>query len=363
MPEISEVIAYPLDLKLTEPFETAKGRKTVSPAAIIEFKLSDGTTAFGSATPVKYVTGEDVQTVLDAVELCAQDLRGTDPLRYQYIFQILQDILPEDHSARAGLEIATIDAFCKVTGISMCHFFGGATDQVETDVTISICPPEVARESAQRAAALGFRSIKVKVGVADPEEDFERVRAIHEGAPQCNIRIDANQGFVPTTAVSFVNKLQSAGIPITLLEQPVDKADTFGLRYVTQNTSIPVFADESAVTPFDAFRLLEQDAVDGISIKIMKSGLSGALSIIAMCKAARKDLMLGSMLESGIGLATSIHFACGTGAFKFLDLDSYMLVADRPFDGGFVAEGDILKADINAIGHGSSPMSSIAKHP
>lgn len=358
MPRISEVVAYPLELQLKEAFETAKGRKTASPTVIIELRLENGVIGYGSATPLKYVTGEDTTTVLSAIKISKPDLEGADVRQYLNIFKILAEVLPDEHTARAGLEIAILDAFCKVFNLSMFHFFGGVLEEVQTDVTIPICPPDEARFAAERAASQGFRCLKIKVGVEDPEEDFERVIAIHQGAPQCDIRIDANQGFVPTIAVSFVTKLQGAGVPISLLEQPVDKSDIAGLRYVTQHTSIPVFADEAVVTPFDALRLLEQEAIDGINIKVMKSGISGALAIIALCQAARKEIMLGSMLEPGIGLATSVHFACGTGAFHALDLDAYMLVADQPFIGGFTAEADVLRAHTTALGHGSLPASA-----
>ncbi|MDI6829059.1 MAG: dipeptide epimerase, partial [Armatimonadota bacterium] len=164
MPRISEVVAYPIELQLKEAFETAKGRKTTSPTVIIELRLENGVVGYGSATPLKYVTGEDTATVTSAIEMIAPDLEGCDIRRYLSIFETLAEILPDDHTARAGLEIAIFDAFCKVYNLSMFHFFGGAVEQVQTDVTIPICPPDEARFAAERAASQGFRCLKIKVG-------------------------------------------------------------------------------------------------------------------------------------------------------------------------------------------------------
>jgi L-alanine-DL-glutamate epimerase-like enolase superfamily enzyme len=304
---------------------------------------------------VKYVTGEDIHSVLAAVESCSADLRGAKIGSYLPLFKTISEVQPDQHSARAGLEIAVMDTFCKLHKLPMCKFFGGCTARIETDVTVPIVPPETARELAKEAASQGFRCLKIKVG-GDPEEDTARAIAVSEGAPGCAIRLDANQGFTPVAAVRFISELQSAGVRLDMIEQPVDREDIDGLRYVTKNTSIPVFADESAVTVSDACRLIRLDAVDGINVKLMKSGISGALDIIAMCRAAGKELMLGCMIETGIGLATAVHLACGTGVFSRLDLDAHLLAAEEPFTGGFSHSGPFLTADHESPGHGSLPV-------
>ncbi len=344
--QISAITASVSDLPLKEPFETAKGRKTSSPAVVMEMRLANGVVGMGAATPVKYVTGEDIQSVITAVGMCKDDLIGMDPRSYRAIFDVLCEALPDDPSARAGLKIAAVDAFCKLYNLPMHRFFGGALNEVETDVTIPITSPENARELARQAAANGFHSLKVKVGSDDVEEDIARVRAMSEGAPKCLIRADANQGFVPTVAVGFVHKLLNAGIKLDMLEQPVDYKDLDGLRYVTQHTSIPVFADESVQKPADAIKLVELDAVDGMNIKLMKSGISGALDIIAICRAAQKQLMLGCMIESAYGFSAAIHLAAGTGVFGRLDLDAHLLLAEQPGTSGlFTADGPMLRPD------------------
>lgn len=358
MPEVAGVKAYSLELPLKDVFTTAKGSRSRSASVIVELDLTDGTRGLGSATPAQYVTGEDESSVLSAVNMCAPHLTGLDAGAYLPAFGLLSEMLSHAPSARAALEIAFLDAFCKMYSLPMCRFFGAAQSSAETDVTIPIVDNETAGELARIAAGQGFRHLKVKVGVQDVGEDTRRVLTVSEAAPACGIRVDANQAFTPVGAVGFAQKLQEGGVNLEMLEQPVDSSDIDGLRYVTHNTSIPVFADESAVTAEDALKLIELEAVDGINVKLMKCGVSGALDIIATCKTAREDLMLGCMIESGIGLAAAVHLACGTGAFTYIDLDAHLLLDEdeTPFVGGFTSDGPVLSADPNVAGHGSQPL-------
>lgn len=356
MPEIVSLNVRAVDMPLKEVFETAKGSKTVASAAVVEMRLSDGITCLGAATPAQYVTGEDRDMVLASVESCASNLVGMEVSSYRRVWNAIAEMLPDRASSRAALEMTVLDGFCKVYGIPMYRFFGGMLDRVETDLTISAsASAKRARELASEAAEQGFNHLKVKVGGKDSDADLARVIAMSEGAPNCTIRLDANQGFSATFAIEFTKKLLDAGVKVDMLEQPVDRDDLTALKYVTQHTSVPVFADESARTPTDAITLIRMDAVDGINIKIMKSGISGALDIIALARAAGKELMLGSMIEVGIGLSTSAHFACGTGVFSRLDLDAHLLAAEEPYPGGFTAEGPMMLADSAVPGHGAAP--------
>jgi len=353
MPEISEVTTESLELPLKGQFETAKGRKSVSPAVIVEVKLSNGVCGLGSATPVNYVTNEDVESVLSAIDYCRPDLVGLDASCYLPIFETLAISLPKEHSARASLEIAVLDAFCKLYNLPMYRFFGGYSAFVETDVTIPITDPDKCCQLAEEATSQGFQTLKVKVGT-DIEEDLARVIAVNRGAPNAKLRVDANQGFTPAGAVSFLRKLQEIGVPVELMEQPVDRDDFDGLAYVTKHSPIPIYADESDVTTADVLKLIELEAVDGINVKLMKCGISGALEIIAICKAARKEIMLGSMIETGVGLSAAVHLACGTGAFHEIDLDSHLLVVPEEslFEGSCSFDGPRLAPNGETAGHG-----------
>jgi L-alanine-DL-glutamate epimerase-like enolase superfamily enzyme len=316
-------------------------RATSSPTVLVELASGD-VTGYGEATPVRYVTGEDVATVIHDIAIAARALEGARLAEYRLSSSKLAEVLPHGKSARAGIEMAIFDAYCKALNIPLYSLLGGAPLRIETDVTIPIVPPEHARERAAEMSARGFRIFKVKVG-KNHDDDFARVMAINEGAPGCSFILDANQGFAPDQAIGFVKDLLSRGLVIRAFEQPVDGVDLEGMRYVTERAGVPVFADESAQTPADVIELLRYRAASGVNVKIQKAGMVGALEIKSICRAAGLELMFGCMLESKIGQSAAVHIGCGTNAFSVFDLDSDLLIGDQPVRGGAERSGPALK--------------------
>ena len=270
----------------------------------------------GRVAPVGYVTGESVESVLDALQAAGPEMVGLSTERLEPLLTRAGALLADAPAARAGLEMALYDAWARERSLPLWQHFGGATDRVTTDVTIPIVAPEAAAALAAEAWADGFRALKIKVGdPSGPDADLARMEAVVGATPQVRLRIDANQAFTPGGAVQFVRSLGKVGAAVELLEQPVAKEDVAGLKYVRERISFPLFADESARSVAEALALLQEDAVDGINIKLMKSGIVGALQIITLAKAFGKKLMLGCMLETGLGIAAAAQIAAGTGAF------------------------------------------------
>jgi L-alanine-DL-glutamate epimerase-like enolase superfamily enzyme len=342
MPTIKSIEARIVEIPQKVVFETARSRTEVSRAIHVAITADDGSAGLGEATPAEYVTGENTESVLDSVQRAAEELRGRDVRRWRAFCEDARRLLPGKLTACAGLEIAIVDLFCRMRSTKMAEFFGGVQDSVVSDLTIPIVPPSKAYELAREAAPV-YRSLKIKVGGPDRTEDLERVRQIHLGAPRARLRIDANQAFEPDDAIVFVRKLEDLGIPLELVEQPVAKEDIQGLRYCRERIGPPVFADESARDPASVMALLKAEAVDGVNIKLMKSGFTGALDIIAMCRAAGVQLMLGCMLESPVGIGAAVHLACGTGAFSFLDLDADVLGKPTGLPQNYTREGETLR--------------------
>lgn len=341
MPKIVQMSWEIVEIPQKVVFETAKGKTSVSRAIIVKMKSDNGQIGRGEATPVEYVTGETEQTVLRDLAAMDEALRGLEISAWRTVCARLRERLPASHTACAGLEIAAVGLFCQVHGLTMAQFFGGSKTSVTTDLTIPIVQPDLAFELAQEASET-YRHLKIKVGGPSREEDLERVRQIHLGAPNALLRIDANQGFEPGEAVQFVRKMNEFGVSPEIVEQPVPKPDIEGLRHVKEALPEPVLADEAAVNPASVLNLLKMDAVDGVNIKLMKAGLTGALDIIAMCKAAGKKLMIGCMLESPVGIGAGVHLACGTGAFDYLDLDGDVLGEPTGMEQNYMRSGETL---------------------
>ena len=352
---IARAKVEPFDLPLPTPFATARARRTTAHNLLLMLELEDGTCGVGEVAPAPHVTGEDQSASRRVLEGFAADLVGADVSRYRAISAGFQGAHPQAHSARAGLEAALLDAFCRHVGVPLFRFLGGASREVRTDVTIPIVAPHEAADAARRWASEGFTDLKVKIGLG--HQDCDRILAVARAAPAASIRLDGNQGFTAEDAVALLERVLDAGVKVTLFEQPVHRADLAGLRFVRERAPVPVAADESVITPEDAYRVAEAGAADVVNIKLMKAGLLGALDVAGVCRAAGMRLMLGCMLESRLGISVAAHFAAGLGDFEFVDLDGHLLTADTSVTGGFEQTGSRLAPLDDQPGHGAQVLS------
>lgn len=351
---IAAVQAAPLEVPLIEPFTIALCSLEATANVLVTITLEDGTRGMGEAAPWEALTGETQASVLDAVEAARELLVGADVRATRSLSERLRQAMPKDSSARAGLTSAILDAATRRAGVPLWQHLGGSGRELEIDMTIPIVPPARARERARELAAQGFRMIKVKVG-HDLAEDLERLRAIREAAPEAGLIVDANQGYSPEQALDFLARAAPAGVTPALFEQPVAAADLEGLARVTRATEVPVAADEAVARREDALRVAATRAADVINIKLMKcGGLLEALDIAAIARAAGIRLMIGGMVETRLGMGTAAHLAAGLGGFDFLDLDTHLLLAEDPFQGGFEQDGPHMTLG-HAPGHGITP--------
>ena len=341
-PTITAMAAERQTMPLIAPFVTAKGRSEHANSVVIRLAAEGGIEGLGAVTPAKYVTGESVEDVQASLTAMAGAVAGAGLWDHARLFQDLRADFPAAHAARAGVEIAVMDAFGKSIRQPLWRHWGGRAESVNTDLTVPLNSLEEARTVAAEAARAGIRHLKIKVNGEDAAASLERVLAVHASAPQALLLVDANQSFTPDGARAFLAECAGHKLPIHLFEQPVDAKDIEGLGRVAEGAPFPVGADEAVITPEDCRAVLDA-GVRVVNVKLMKSGISGALEIIRMCQQAGVTLMLGCMVESGIGIGAAVHLACGTAAFSYHDLDAPLLLARDNAEGAFTLEGDTLR--------------------
>ena len=190
------------------------------------------------------------------------------------------------------------------------------------------------------AVKLGYKTLKIKVG-KDSKKDMERMKAIRKAVGyNVKLRIDANQGWKPKEAVYTLKKMEDAGLDIEFVEQPVIAHDLEGLKFVTDNVTIPVLADESVFSPMDALKILQMRAADFINIKLMKcGGIHNALKICSMAEIYDVPCMIGCMLEGKVSVNAAVHLAAAKSIITKIDLDGPVLCKEDPIEGGAVFNG------------------------
>ena len=331
--KIIKVFIDPINIALDESFKIATGTKYSIENVCITVILDNGIEGYGEAAPLEPINGENQETAIATLKSCKDFLIGNDISDYTAMSKKLKSVFWAQVTARCAIEMALLDAFTKSLNIPFYKFLGGTKNKIETDYTIDIVPADIAKINAARYAKEGYRILKTKVG-KNLIEDIDRIIAIKDGAPDCGITLDANQGFSPCEAVHFLEELENNNIRPVLFEQPVIKTDLWGMKFVKDHTSIPIAADESVFTSADAINIVRMGCADVINIKIMKSGIIEALDIAAIARGANIKLMIGCMLETKLGLGCSVHLAAGLGEFSYVDLDPHINPDKEPFTGG-----------------------------
>ncbi|HET6569262.1 MAG TPA: o-succinylbenzoate synthase [Rhodothermales bacterium] len=203
--------------------------------------------------------------------------------------------------------------------------------------------------SAKACVAMGFRTVKLKVGRNTVQEDLETMGALVSAlGPGIRVRLDANRAWTFGEALAFIADASDLGYEY--LEEPL--ADAADLRALVDRTGARIALDES-LCDVSADRLHEHDYATAI---VLKPTLIGGLSTTARHVAAARGLgmvpVLSAAFESGVGIGSMArlaeHLSMQGTAMGF---DTYSRLAEDVLDPGLDMNGGILTADSFARSH------------
>jgi L-Ala-D/L-Glu epimerase len=340
---ITQIEFWPADIPLTEPFVVATGTRVTAQNIFVRVTLASGVQGYGEAAPFPEVGGETRSSCLASMTTFGEALLGQSVLQYRHLFRVMTNLSPSPQpAARCALEMAVLDALCREAGLPMWALWGGAdVRERQCDITIPIVDHAKTLALACDWYAKGFRLFKMKVG-KDVDTDIARLEAVHRACSGIAFIGDGNQGFTREECVAFADGVKRFGGDLVLLEQPLIRDDLDGLSAIRHLTGIPVAADESVRSLGDVRTVLEKQAADYVNIKIMKTGVIEALEIAFFARSAGLRLMAGGMVETRIAMGCSLGLALGFGGFDILDLDTPLLLAEDPVEGGYRYRGPTL---------------------
>ena len=224
-------------------------------------------------------------------------------------------------AAKCALDIALHDFAGKVRGIPVHDLIELSATIPPTDFTIGIDEPAIVAERAARAA--DFPALKIKLGGPRDLETLRAVRSVFSGP----IRVDANTGWSRDDAERLLPEIETLGVE--LIEQPFPARAYRDLAWLQERSTIPIVADESAVTYEDLDALV--GVVAGVNVKLAKcGGIAPAMAMLARARELGFRTFLGCMEETSVGIAASAAVA---SLADWVDLDGCLLLADDPFEG------------------------------
>lgn len=337
--KIQSIETFYVAVPLTKPFKTALRTVTTAYSIVVKVTTEEGRVGFGEAPPTHVITGDSLESIRYAInEVISPQVIGLSLLEKELIFQRIHKAIVRNSSAKAAVDMAIFDLLGQYAKLPLYQYLGGYRNKLITDFTVSVNDPIEMAEDAYRYVGQGFQTLKVKVGIGTIQEDINRIQAIRKRVgKEIKIRLDANQGWNAKEAVRAIGTMEDAGLNIEFVEQPVSSDDIEGLKYVTERTITPIMADESVFSVYDAKRVLDMRAADMINIKLMKSGgIHQAIKINALAEASGVICMVGSMIETKLGITAAAHFAASQPNVQFYDFDAPLMLAEDIVTGGVI---------------------------
>jgi L-Ala-D/L-Glu epimerase len=296
-------------------FIISRGAKTYVDVLVVA--VSDGAhVGMGEGTAI-YYHGESAESCLREIEDVIDILAdfGARPAR-----DAAQTLL-KPGAARNALDCALWDLEAKAAGQPLWQVAGlpAAPAALQTAFTISLGDAAIMESDAVKAAAKGYRLLKLKL---TGEGDRDRVAAVRRGAPDARLIVDANESWGGLDIAA--EALALAALGVEMIEQPVPVGQDALLHGVV--SPIPFLADESCKAAADIAMCARY--YDGINIKLDKAGgLTEALAMRREAEARGLKVMVGCMLSTSLGIAPA--FLAAQGA-DWVDLDGpALLVKDR----------------------------------
>ena len=334
-----ELAAEIVTLRLAETFVISRESSDAEDVVHVEVR-HDGVVGFGEAAPIERYS-ESAASALAFVEEHGARALGDDPWALEQIGDRLGE-LPGELAAKSALDAALHDLQGKLLGVPVWKLLGLPRSGPQTSWTVWLGDPDDMARRAERAAAR-FGRLKLKLGGGDGL-DVERVRAVR-GVTDLPLQVDVNEWWSLDEALDALPQLAELGV--AYCEQPLRAGDEGG-RALKERSPLPIYVDEDCHTLADVAGCAE--IAHGVNLKLAKSG--GIREAIRMAHAARAlglGVMLGCMVESGLGIAAGCVVA---PLCDHVDLDGNLLLAEDPWPGVDLADGVQVPSDRPGLGVG-----------
>jgi len=290
----------PYALAFRETVATGAGAWKVRRGAWLRAEGDDGRVGFGEAAPLGEVTSESLAAALEAGPYrdAAFDLAALD-LEAQRFGRPLAWVLCDSPRPRVA-----VNALLFAAGV------------------------EASAEEAARAVAAGFRTLKMKVGAAPPDEDIARVLAVRACVGDgIALRLDANGAWDEATALRVLAAVERCDIQY--VEDPV----AGDLRAVGRRANVPVAADVRTLA--EGREVVRSRSADFLVLKPMAlGGIRPSRELAVEAIDAGLGVVVTSILESPVGVAGALHLAASLpGPGRAHGLATAGLLEEAPVEG------------------------------
>jgi len=330
--------------------------------AIIELETDTGLIGLGE--------GYGAKRTLAGLQAAAPKLEGLDPYNLHDLRARIETALPDaggvnaptalaDHKVvdvvYSAFEIACLDLRGKEVGRPLCDLLGGPVRReipfggylffkfatlpgaVGEDIFGEVMTPDAMVEQARElVGAHGYKSLKLKGGVLEPDLEIETMLKLREAFPHHGLRIDPMGAWTVPTAKRVVDQLDGV---LEYLEDPVRGMDA--MAELSALIDMPLATNLVVVEFEQVIEAVKRDAVQIIlSDHHYWRGALGAIQLGEMCRAAGLGVSMHSNSHLGISLAAMCHVAAATPNLTYDGDTHYPWYRDEIIKGGRVTFKD-----------------------
>lgn len=246
-------------------------------------------------------------------------------------------VLP--HRLCGALDAALADLEARQSGVSLARSLAGrevATEVPVNALLVATSPDARAALTARELAADGFATIKLKLEgttIGSPEPWWvQAIAGVRDAVgPSVALRVDLNGSLSPDAALGWLPSLTD--LALEYVEQPI--APEHGPEALARlcDTGVPIAADESVTDLASALDLLDAGC-DALVVKPARvGGPLRAAEIIEAATDAGAAVVVSTLYETGVGLATALHVAATAPGGHAHGLATAGLVVDDPTAG------------------------------
>ena len=244
----------------------------------------------------------------------------------------------------AALETACLDLIGRSVGVPVCDLLGGrvrdavpfsayafykhagggglGADEREDKYGACMTPPSIVRQVRSMVDEYGFRDVKLKGGVLDPDDEIETIRLLGaEFGPDMPLRIDPNSAWSVETSVRVGEELRDELAGEGYLEDPAPGIDGMAAvrRGLLERGIRTPLASNVAITSFA--HLPECVAGDAVQVVLCDHHFWGGMRQVQhlgrLCRAFGMALSMHSNSHLGVSLMAMAHVAAATETLTY----------------------------------------------
>jgi L-alanine-DL-glutamate epimerase-like enolase superfamily enzyme len=302
-----------------------------------------GIKGYGEAPAITYynISVEKMIADLESKKNFIEKFSFTEPDRY---WHYLHHLIPDNPFLVCALDMAAWDIYGKMKRKQLYQLWDlDISKNPLTDITIGIDSIE---NMVLKMEETPWPIYKIKLGTPDDIHIIKELRK-HTDAV---FRIDANAAWTAEEALEKIKIFKD--LNVEFIEQPLAKDDLEGMKFLYENSPLPLIADESCVSEQDVLKCKKY--FHGINVKLTKcSGLTPALRMIKMAHSLGMKAMVGCMNESSIGTGAIAQLL---PLLDYVDMDGPLLLAEDVAKGVKYDYGKIIYGDGYGLGVSVEPF-------